>query len=164
MVFVRTNFTDSNYGTSGTTDPGLEPHQCLFTSTWMRTAWLLLSANKTAHSGLTPGGDTTRSPKQGYRWPHKKDGCPPIYLKESTIHWWIQALPGGLGDLQTQRWCHQSIIWSNSSGYCMDMKFNWGGVHPYWFAPFLIRQYHLKRIIHFSNTLTGSLCCADDPI
>ena len=26
-----------------------------------------------------PRVDLTRSPKQGYQWPHKKDCCPPIY-------------------------------------------------------------------------------------
>ena len=25
-------------------------------------------------------GDVTRSPKQGYQWPHKKDSCPPKYF------------------------------------------------------------------------------------
>ena len=27
---------------------------------------------------LKPRGDVTRSPKQGYQWPHKKDLRPPI--------------------------------------------------------------------------------------
>ena len=26
---------------------------------------------------LKPRGDVTRSPKQGYQWPHEKDLCPP---------------------------------------------------------------------------------------
>ena len=28
--------------------------------------------------------DITRSPKEGYQWPHKKDSCPPIFFKD---HW-----------------------------------------------------------------------------
>ena len=28
-------------------------------------------------------GDITRSPKQGYQWPHKKDLCPPQILKKT---------------------------------------------------------------------------------
>ena len=30
---------------------------------------------------LKPGGDITRSPKQGYQWPHKKDVDPPEIKK-----------------------------------------------------------------------------------
>ena len=32
---------------------------------------------------LKPRGDVTRSPKQGYQWPHKKESCPLKYLS----HW-----------------------------------------------------------------------------
>ena len=33
---------------------------------------------------LNPRADVTRSPKQGYQWPHKKDLCPPkIFFKKS---------------------------------------------------------------------------------
>ena len=36
------------------------------------------SANKAEPTlALKPRGDITRSPKQGYQWPHKKDSCPP---------------------------------------------------------------------------------------
>ena len=39
---------------------------------------------------LKPRGDVTRSPKQGYQWPHKKDFCPPKTLeKKSHIKAWI---------------------------------------------------------------------------
>ena len=31
---------------------------------------------------LKPRGDVTRSPKQGYQWPHKKDSCPPKIFKK----------------------------------------------------------------------------------
>ena len=32
---------------------------------------------------LKPRGDVTRSPKQVYQWPHKKDLCPPkIFFKK----------------------------------------------------------------------------------
>ena len=31
---------------------------------------------------LKPRADITRSPKQGYQWPHKKDMCPPKILKK----------------------------------------------------------------------------------
>ena len=39
----------------------------------------LSSANKAVHPGLKPRGDTARSPKQGFQWPHKKDLCPSIF-------------------------------------------------------------------------------------
>ena len=32
----------------------------------------LLSASKAVHPGLKPRGDTARSPKQGFQWPHKR--------------------------------------------------------------------------------------------
>ena len=43
------------------------------------------SANKAEPTlALKPRGDITRSPKQGYQWPHKKDSCPPkIFLKNN---------------------------------------------------------------------------------
>ena len=31
---------------------------------------------------LKPRADVTRSPKQGYQWPHKKDLCPTKILKK----------------------------------------------------------------------------------
>ena len=31
---------------------------------------------------LKPRDDVTRSPKQGYQWPHKKDSCPTKNLKK----------------------------------------------------------------------------------
>ena len=33
---------------------------------------------------VKPRGDITRSAKQGYQWPHKKDLCPPKILKKIT--------------------------------------------------------------------------------
>ena len=38
---------------------------------------------------LKPMADITRSPKQGYQWPHKKDSCPTKYKKKTTqlINW-----------------------------------------------------------------------------
>ena len=33
---------------------------------------------------LKPRGDVTRSPKQGYQWPHEKDLCPPKIFKKYT--------------------------------------------------------------------------------
>ena len=41
----------------------------------------MLSANKAVHS-LKPRGDVTKSPKQGYQWPHKKDLYPPKIFKK----------------------------------------------------------------------------------
>ena len=34
---------------------------------------------------LKPRADVTRSPKQGYQWPHKKDMCPPKTLKKKPF-------------------------------------------------------------------------------
>ena len=42
-----------------------------------------LSLNKAEPTlALKPRGDITRSPKQGYQWPHKKDSCPPKISKK----------------------------------------------------------------------------------
>ena len=35
---------------------------------------------------LKPRGDVTRSPKQGYQWPHKKDLCPPNFLLKKSLN------------------------------------------------------------------------------
>ena len=44
-----------------------------------------LSSNKAEPTlALKPKGDVTRSPKQGYQWPHKKDSCPPKILKRKV--------------------------------------------------------------------------------
>ena len=55
----------------------------------------LASTNKAAHSALKPRGDVTRSPKQGYQWPHKKDLRPPIFFKKKwpscVTSWWNQV-------------------------------------------------------------------------
>ena len=34
---------------------------------------------------LKPGGDVTRSPNEGFQWPHKKNLCPPIIFKKMCI-------------------------------------------------------------------------------
>ena len=37
---------------------------------------------------LKPRADITRSPKQGYKWSHRKDSCPPIFEKIiCKVHW-----------------------------------------------------------------------------
>ena len=83
---------------SGTIDPRLEPYQCLFTSMWIRMAWLpcwqprgqqvlhqrwiwRFHCTESIQVGwgersilvLKPKADITRSPKQWYQWPHIKD-------------------------------------------------------------------------------------------
>ena len=48
-----------------------------------------MHATKHASEGFTlplkPRGDITRSPKQGYQWPHKKDSCPPKNFKKRPV-------------------------------------------------------------------------------
>ena len=34
---------------------------------------------------MKPRGDVTKSPKQGYQWPHKKDLCPPKFKKKKKL-------------------------------------------------------------------------------
>ena len=34
---------------------------------------------------LKPTGDVTRSPKQRYQWPHKKDLCPPNNMENNIV-------------------------------------------------------------------------------
>ena len=44
------------------------------------------SANKAEPTlALKPRGDVTKSPKQGYQWPHKKDSCPPKISKKKDL-------------------------------------------------------------------------------
>ena len=38
--------------------------------------------NERSTLALKPRADVTRSPKQGYEWPHKKDMCPPKKKKK----------------------------------------------------------------------------------
>ena len=77
----------------------LEPHQCLY-STWIDNGsatmlaakrpagvqrWLgglyccaqAMKHNEESTLAFKPRADVTRSPKQEYQWPHKKDWCPP---------------------------------------------------------------------------------------
>ena len=43
-----------------------------------------LSSNKAEPTlALKSRGDVTRSPKQGYQWPHKKDSCTQIFFKKN---------------------------------------------------------------------------------
>ena len=42
-------------------------------------------ASKGSTLALKPRGDATRSPKQGYQWPHEKDLCPPKIFKKKSI-------------------------------------------------------------------------------
>ena len=35
---------------------------------------------------LKSRGDVTRSPKQGYQWPHEKDLCPPKIFLKKNVH------------------------------------------------------------------------------
>ena len=92
-------------------DPRFESHQCLLASMWIRIAqlpcWLprdqqvscqrwiwgcccmqvTKHASKEPTLALKPGADNTRSPKQGYQWPHKKDWCPPKIKQENKQNW-----------------------------------------------------------------------------
>ena len=39
-------------------------------------------ASERSTLALKPRGDVTRSPKQGYQWPHEKNSCPPKNFKK----------------------------------------------------------------------------------
>ena len=41
--------------------------------------------NNAAHFGFEIQADVTRSPKQEYQWPHKKDSCPPKIKKRKKV-------------------------------------------------------------------------------
>ena len=47
---------------------------------------------------LEPRGDITRSPEQGYQWPHKKDLCPPKFRNFLKNFWqnWIYIFSSSL--------------------------------------------------------------------
>ena len=51
--------------------------------------WTSAQARKRASEkstlALKPRADVTRSPKQGYQWPHKKDSCPTKHLKKKSM-------------------------------------------------------------------------------
>ena len=46
----------------------------------------LHTGEKGSTQALKPRTDVTRSPKQGYHWPHKKDLRSPIFLKKTVFH------------------------------------------------------------------------------
>ena len=48
---------------------------------WGSHKWESMQMDDTL--ALKPRTDVTRSPKQGYQWPHEKDLCPPKFLKKS---------------------------------------------------------------------------------
>ena len=95
-------------------EPRLRPqcHQCLWISLTAASMWVKVAqlpcwhrrsagvapevnlrnstqARKYASEStlaLKPRADITRSPKQGYQWPHKKDMCPPKIKKKMFEH------------------------------------------------------------------------------
>ena len=59
---------------------------CSFQGTCNVTCMPPLSSNKAEPTlALKPRGDVTRSPKQGYQWPHKKDSCPPNFFLKKKV-------------------------------------------------------------------------------
>ena len=58
--------------------------------------WIWRDASEKSTLALKPSADVTRSPKQGYQWPHKKNLCPPKFLKRKTLQWWQRASVGVL--------------------------------------------------------------------
>ena len=63
LLKIKINLTKPSRHSSFDRGPGFKSHQCLLAD------WL--SCQEVSR------GDVTRSPKQGYQWPHKKDICPP---------------------------------------------------------------------------------------
>ena len=57
-------------------------------------------ARKRPTLALKPRADITRSPKQGYQWPHKKDLCPQKFF-EKNVSWFPCPLPKFLAPLLT---------------------------------------------------------------
>ena len=62
-------------------------------------------ASERSTLALKPRAEVTRSPKQGYQWPHKKDSCPsknflkqPAFLSEtnSKFHYIVGTLPSSI--------------------------------------------------------------------
>ena len=49
------------------------------------------SMQKGSTLALKPRADITRSPKQGYQWPHEKDLCPPKIKKKKRKKRWTQS-------------------------------------------------------------------------
>ena len=92
--------------------PSLNLHQCLWTILQvLKKAWLLCwplysqqvshhkwiwgphkweSMQKGSTLALKPRADITRSPKQGYQWPHEKDLCPPKNKNKRMLQVWFK--------------------------------------------------------------------------
>ena len=51
---------------------------------WSNSAQARKCASEKSTLALKPRADVTRSPKQGYQWPHKKDSCPTKILKKNV--------------------------------------------------------------------------------
>ena len=82
---------------SSTTGPSFKPHQCHAMLASKRLVGAIPKVNLGVHVthiclhqpqirfpplALKRWGDVTRSPKQGYQWPHKKDLYPPNIKKK----------------------------------------------------------------------------------
>ena len=83
--------------------PGFESHQCQEVGRCRTrgesqgmcnvTHMPPLSLNKVEPTlALKPRGDVTRSPKEGYQWPHKKESCPPknFFKKHASWSYFLQ--------------------------------------------------------------------------
>ena len=74
---------------------------------------------------LKPRADVTRSPKQGYQWPHKKHMCPPKIWKKEVYIW--ECAPAPWANL-----CISSFIIiynKNLRGHQQQVKSNWAALN-----------------------------------
>ena len=80
---------------------------------------------------LKPRGDVTRSPKQGYQWPHKKDLCPPK-IKKTGMHSSRMRTARLLPVSPSMHTAGGCLLWGVSApgGVCSrgSRVFAWGGL------------------------------------
>ena len=71
-------------------------------------------ARKGSILALKPSADVTRSPKQGYQWPHKKDLCLPKIKKKSLVYFYSLTTAQFLFKLWRSVWTenpHEQLLW-----------------------------------------------------
>ena len=74
---------------------------------------------------LKPRTDATRSPKQGYQWPHEKDLCPPnFFFEKLKINEENKQKPKGFFDDANNTPENKSI------NFLQDMPFTCEGITP----------------------------------
>ena len=90
---------------------------------------MLVHSSLITTTGLQVSTDLTRSPKQGYKWPHEKDLDPPIFFKKKSF----KFNPNQDDPIYIQYQVQATPTWQISR----SEEFHFGGSSHMWVAPTL---------------------------